>query len=133
MARFSGPKFPRDSSSRKPGAGQESLFDPSEYQQPEVRPVTQPFDNPAHADDWDYYWPTQTSNPERPRTEQARYSKKRQRLEVIFRDGTPWHYSEVHPTTWRHFRRNPSPGKFINSYLNGHPYGRGGWGMEGDD
>jgi hypothetical protein len=77
---------------------------------------------------WDFYWPTRTINPPRPRTVQARYSRRLQRLEVIFRDGTPWSYYNVPPRIWNRFKRVESPGRYINSTLNGYPYGRGGWG-----
>jgi hypothetical protein len=77
---------------------------------------------------WDYYWPTRTINPPRPRTLQARYSRRLQQLEVIFRDGTPWHYSNVPPRIWNRFKRVESPGRYINAVLNGYDYGRGGWG-----
>jgi hypothetical protein len=55
-------------------------------------------------------------------------------LEVIFRDGTPWHYTNVPPSVWRNFRRAESPGKFINNseYLTDPDnYGYGGWGIVG--
>ena len=77
---------------------------------------------------WDYYWPTRTINPPRPRTLQARYSRNLNRIEVIFRDGTAWHYDEVGPGIWTRFKRTDSPGRYINAVLNGYPYGRGGWG-----
>jgi hypothetical protein len=83
---------------------------------------------PTPDPDWDYYWPTRTINPPRPRTLQARYSRRFERLEVIFRDGTPWHYDEVTPGIWNRFKRTESPGRYINSVLNGYPYARGGWG-----
>jgi hypothetical protein len=47
---------------------------------------------------------------------------------VIFRDGTPWHYEEVPEQIWVGFKRNWSPGRFINDVLNNFPYGQGGWG-----
>jgi len=78
--------------------------------------------------DWDYREPTNTSNPPRPRTLQARYSRSQQRLEVIFRDGTPWHYDQVPVNVWFRFRDNVSPGRYINQVLNGYPYARGGFG-----
>lgn len=84
--------------------------------------------------DWDYYWPTRTINPPRPRTLQARYSARYERIEVVFRDGSPaspnatWHYDNVPPEIWTAFKRNESPGRFINSTLNYFPYGAGGWG-----
>jgi hypothetical protein len=87
--------------------------------------------------DWDYYWPTRTINPPRPRTLQARYSSRAQRIEVIFREGSPaspsatWHYDNIPPELWTQFKRTESPGRFINSTLNGWDgtNGRaGGWG-----
>lgn len=83
---------------------------------------------PSPDPDWDYYWPTRTINPPRPRTLQARYSRNLNRLEVIFRDGTPWHYDDVTPGIWQRFKRTESPGRYINDVLNGYDYGRGGWG-----
>lgn len=83
---------------------------------------------PSPAPAWDYYWPTRTICPPRPRTLQARYSADQRRLEVIFRDGTPWHYDEVPPGIWTRFKRVESPGRYINAVLNGYPYGHGGWG-----
>jgi KTSC domain len=77
---------------------------------------------------WDYYWPTRTIDPLRPRTLQARYSDRFNRLEVIFRDGTPWHYDEIPANLWNSFKRAESPGRFINAVLNDFPYGHGGWG-----
>lgn len=92
------------------------------------------FDPSTQTPDWDYYWPTRTSfphdstNKQGPRTLQARYSRRFQWLEVVFRDGTPWHYEEVPPNLWQSFKRTASPGKFINAVLNDFPYGYGGWG-----
>jgi len=89
---------------------------------------------PSPSPDWDYYWPTRTINPRRPRTMQARYSANQRRLEVIFRKGSPaspdatWHYDEVPPSIWTRFKRVSSPGQYINAVLNGFPYGSGGWG-----
>lgn len=94
--------------------------------------VPEPGDGTGVADDWDYYWPTKTSFPPRPRTRQARYSRRQRRLEVDWdhpADAIPYTYYDVHPSTWHHFKRADSPGKFINKYLNAHPYGPGGWGF----
>jgi hypothetical protein len=127
----SGARFPRSRKGR-PGEGQQK-FD-----------LDFTGENPADSGDndlestvapdqaWDYYWPTKTIDPTRPRTQQARYNLKQKRLEVIFRDGTPWHYEDVHPNTWRAFKNNESPGRTINRLLNSHPYGRGGWGTMDD-
>jgi len=93
----------------------------------EAKGMQGPF-SPSPSPDWDYYWPTRTINPPRPRTLQARYSQSERRLEVIFRDGTPWHYDQVPPGIWTRFKRVRSPGQYINAVLNGYPYGHGGWG-----
>lgn len=85
-------------------------------------------------EDWDYYWPTRTINAPRPRTNKARYSRKTGQLEVVFDrpspaspDGT-WTYFQVPYGEWIAFKRNASPGRYIDSTLNGHPNARGGWG-----
>jgi hypothetical protein len=83
---------------------------------------------PSPDPDWDYYSPTRTAFPDRPRTVQSRYSRKYQTLEVEFRDGTYWHYDEVPPGIWNRFKRIDSPGRYINAVLNGYPYGQGGFG-----
>lgn len=77
---------------------------------------------------WDFYWPTRTINPPRPRTLQARYSRNNHELQVIFRDGTPWTYFDVPPNIWQRFKRTESPGRYINAVLNGYDYAHGGWG-----
>lgn len=79
--------------------------------------------------------PTNTTNPERPRTLQAGYERERDpetgrmgptgTLRVRFRDGTPWEYYDVPPNVWRNFKRVKSPGRFINRVLNNFDYGRG--------
>lgn len=112
-----------------PPPAQGTLFDPEEFSGEET-PDT-PTEGVGPVDDWDYYWPTKTSNPPRPRTTAARYSKKLQRIEVQWRDGgVPYHYDNVHPNTWRGFKRTDSPGRYINRILNGHDYGPGGWGLD---
>jgi hypothetical protein len=116
---------------RRPGDipvdhGLQGPFSPS----PDTDPTT-------NIPDWDYYWPTRTINPPRPRTLQARYSARAQRIEVIFRAGSPaspdatWHYNDIPPQIWTAFKRNESPGRFINAVLNGWDGtngGPGGWG-----
>jgi hypothetical protein len=83
---------------------------------------------------WDFYWPTRTINPPRPRTLQARYSRNIRELQVIFRDGTPWTYFDVPPNIWQRFKRTESPGRYINAVLNGYDYSRCGWGsIVGED
>jgi hypothetical protein len=92
-----------------------------------------PFYGAAQDPDWEPYEPTRTLFPDRPRTLQARYSQRRRRLEVVFRDGTTWHYSGVPAGIWTRFKRTESPGRYINNVLNGYDYGRGGFGIQGDN
>lgn len=102
---------------------------PTSFAEDELGPpgLQGPF-GPSPDPAWDYYWPTRTINPPRPRTLQARYSGITRELQVIFRDGTPWTYEQVPPGLWVRFKRVESPGRFINNVLNGFPYARGGWG-----
>ena len=65
------------------------------------------------ADDWDYYWPTRTRRPERKYTQFARFSRNRGVLEVVFRDGTPWHWDNVTESGWITFKREPSTYDFL--------------------
>ena len=65
----------------------------------------------------------------------ARYSSIYKRMEVIFRDGTPWHWDNVDPFAWRVFRSPNTPSTY--DFLRGpqaplpEEYGKGahgGWG-----
>jgi KTSC domain len=117
---------------RRPGQWYEAPSGPHGLQGPNS--PSPDLDPTTNVPDWDYYWPTRTINPPRPRTLQARYSARKQRIEVIFREGSPaspdatWHYDNVPPEVWMGFKRAESPGRFINSTLNYFPYGAGGWG-----
>jgi hypothetical protein len=60
---------------------------------------------PSPDPDWDYYWPTRTKTPPgRKYTQFARYSRKLERMEVTFRDGTPWHWDGVPVQMWSAFK-----------------------------
>jgi hypothetical protein len=83
---------------------------------------------PSPEPDWDYNWPASSSDPKRPRIIQARYSAKLSTLEVVFRDGTPWHFDCVPPGVWQNFKRVVSPGRYLDTVLNAFPNGEGGWG-----
>jgi hypothetical protein len=89
---------------------------------------------PSPTPDWDYYWPTKTKNAQRKYSQMARYSKNLQRMEIVFRDGTPWHWNEVDDRGWDFFRRslstydmirNPAGAPFQEIYGRGE---HGGWG-----
>lgn len=70
------------------------------------------------------YWPTNTTNPRRPRTVAAGYDRETQTMRVEWRDGgAAYNYYEITPQEWRNFRRAVSPGRWINRVGNAHPYG----------
>lgn len=71
------------------------------------------------------YQPTPTINPGRPRTLAAGYDEKSMTLRIKFRDGEIYTYYRVPPSVWWKFQRAQSPGRYINSTLNGFPYSRG--------
>lgn len=52
------------------------------------------------------------------------YNIAERKVRTVFRDGTPWQYSDVSPDEWERVRRTASTGKLINRMLNNHPYGR---------
>jgi KTSC domain len=72
---------------------------------------------PSPDPDWDYYWPTRTGTPPgRKYTQFARYSRKLARLEVEFRDGTPWHWNDVPVQMWSAFKFSwPDTHSFIRA------------------
>jgi hypothetical protein len=150
MPRRAGPRFPRQRRSRaalQPGPGQLPL--PLQYietavndfptrsteetPEPAVPPpagLQGPF-GPSPQPDWDYYWPTNTRNPDRKYTQRARYSRRLERLEVVFRDGTPWHWDNVFVEEWTGFKRWNSTYDFIRNPGFQGAYGtgaQGGWG-----
>jgi hypothetical protein len=71
------------------------------------------------------YQPTATINPGRPRTLAAGYDERTQTLRIKFRDGEYYTYYNIPPSVWYKFTRASSPGRYINSQLNKHPYVRG--------
>jgi hypothetical protein len=108
-----------------------------EYRLPERQAQDEPHgfqgpSGPSPDPDWDYYWPTKTSNAKRPATLQARYSPTLQRMEIVFRDGTPWTYTDINQSFWDRFKRAASPGKIIYNLWppgsRGAGNNAGGWG-----
>ncbi|MEV6309970.1 KTSC domain-containing protein [Streptomyces sp. NPDC051840] len=81
--------------------------------------------------------PTNTSDSTRPRTLAAGYDDESETLFVRFRgkrtgpeehaDGIGYEYYNVSPQEWATFRDNWSPGRYINSTLNGKPYTPATW------
>jgi hypothetical protein len=81
---------------------------------------------------WDFYWPTSTRTPPgRKYSQMARYSARYQLMEIIFRDGTPWHYDNVSEDGWNFFKRSLSTWDWLrrdDQFGQGAP---GGWGFIG--
>jgi KTSC domain len=71
------------------------------------------------------YQPTASIDPKRPRTLAAGYDDRTQTLRIKFRDGDYYTYYNVAPSVWYKFTRASSPGRYINTTLNKHPYVRG--------
>lgn len=67
---------------------------------------------------------THTSNEARPRTTSASYWRNQQVLQITFRNGDVYGYSEVTPQQAASLKRVVSTGKLINRSLNSHPYWR---------
>lgn len=61
--------------------------------------------------------PTNTINPDRPRTVAAGYDKGRETLTVVFRDGTFYNYYGVNYREWQAFRMSRSKGRYILANL----------------
>lgn len=104
--------------------------------QPGAKGIQGPF-GPSPEPDWDYYWPTRTSNTQRPATIQARYSQRLQEMQIVFRDGTSWTYDNIDQGFWSTFKRAASPGKVIyqlwpqytsKNFDPASDHGPGGWG-----
>lgn len=62
-------------------------------------------------------YPKQTLNPGRPRTYNAGYDPKTQRLRVEFREGAIYEYSGVTPEQWYALQQTSSVGKWMNRNL----------------
>lgn len=56
------------------------------------------------------------------RVQDARWDGGLKRLDVHFKDGTPWTYEVGQYEVYRRFIRSASPGRFINRVLNNYPY-----------
>jgi hypothetical protein len=108
-------------------------LDPDAPVSPDLEPagLQGPF-GPTPDPAWDFYWPTQTRNPDRKYSQFARYSSRYQRMEIVFRDGTPWHWDGFDPLGWDFFRRSRSTYDMIMAGGQDSPvrgiYGRGSWG-----
>ena len=65
--------------------------------------------------------PTETSNPDEPRTLGAGYDENYFILTVQFRDGTLYNYYDVPPKIWYAFRMSPSKGIYMQQELDAWP------------
>jgi hypothetical protein len=70
-----------------------------------------------------YEAPTQTSNPDRPRTVAAAYNPSRSVLTVMFRDSTLYNYYDVDMDEWVAFRDLSSKWEYIKNVLDYKPRG----------
>lgn len=70
-----------------------------------------------------YEAPTQTSNPDRPRTVAAAYNPSRSVLTVMFRDSTLYNYYDVDMDEWITFRDLSSKWEYIKNVLDYKPRG----------
>lgn len=87
-----------------------------------------PTEDPAYApasfepDEWTEV-PTQTSEPDRPRTVAASYDPQRSVLTLVFRDSTIYNYYDVTVDEWYEFKGLSSKWQYISDHLNFKPRG----------
>lgn len=70
------------------------------------------------------YYPTRTTDMNRPRTVAAGYDEHNRIMRVTFREGAVYEYLDVPRQSWDAFRRTPSPGRFVDDVLNQFYYRR---------
>lgn len=125
-----------------PYGNNDPSFDNSEYQSDEVVEAFAWSDEEFNETDSGFYYnnealkprspsaaaritevPTNTTNPDRPRTVAAGYDRQRQVITVVFRDGTFYNYYECNPRIWQAFKMSRSKGKYILAVLDDQPRG----------
>lgn len=67
----------------------------------------------------EYYAPTRSSNPPRPRTLQMSYDRRSRIMRVTYRDGGTYDYFQVPGPVWYRIRQVKSPGRFIDRNVKG--------------
>lgn len=67
----------------------------------------------------EFYAPTRSSYPPRPRTRTMRYDRQRRILTIQFRDGGTYDYFDVPSSIWYRIRQVRSPGRFIDNNIKG--------------
>ena len=91
----------------------------------EARLLRDRFVNSSNPDDGpdDTYSPTDSSNPDDPRTASMFYYATAEVVRVEWGDGgTPYLYFKVNQATWDAWKETESPGRFINNQLRSHRY-----------
>lgn len=67
----------------------------------------------------EYYSPTRSINPPRPRTREMSYNRQTRTLRVVYRDGGTYEYFNVPGPIWYRIRQVRSPGRFIDRNIKG--------------
>lgn len=67
----------------------------------------------------EYYAPTRSIYPPRPRTREMSYNREQRVLRVVYRSGGTYHYFNVPSTIWYRIRQVKSPGRFIDRNIIG--------------
>lgn len=67
----------------------------------------------------EYYSPTRSINPGRPRTREMTYNRQTRVLRVVYRSGGTYDYFNVPGTIWYRIKQVRSPGRFINRNILG--------------
>lgn len=89
-----------------------------------IYPAEDPAYAPASFDSDDFTEvPTQTSEPDRPRTVAASYDPERSVLTLVFRDSTIYNYYDVTIDEWYEFKGKSSKWQYISDHLNFKPRG----------
>ena len=91
----------------------------------EARLLRDRFVNGSNPDDGpdDTYSPTQSSNPDDPRTATMYYYATQEVVRVEWGDsGAPYLYFKINQQTWDDWKASESPGRYINNQLRSHRY-----------
>lgn len=67
----------------------------------------------------EYYAPTRSIYPPRPRTREMSYNRETRVLRIVYRSGGTYHYFNVPGSIWYRIRLVKSPGRFINNNIIG--------------
>jgi hypothetical protein len=67
----------------------------------------------------EYYSPTRSINPPRPRTREMTYNRQTRVLRIVYRDGGTYDYFSVPGSIWYRIKQVRSPGRFIDRNIKG--------------